>query len=56
MPVLSTWAAVGLATIMVLATGFHLTHGEYFHVLITLTLFALAGFVVYGRGFKTVAG
>ena len=56
MPVLSTWAAVGLATIMILATGFHLTHGEYSHVLITLTLFALAGFVVYGRGFKTMAG
>ena len=56
MPVLSTWAAMGLATIMVLATAFHLTHGEYSHVLIALTLFALAGFVVYGRGFKPVAG
>jgi len=56
LPVLSTWAAVGLATIMVLATGFHLMHGEYSHVTITLPLFALAAFVVYGRGFKPVAG
>jgi uncharacterized membrane protein YphA (DoxX/SURF4 family) len=28
-PVLTTWAAVGLATIMVLATGLHLMHREY---------------------------
>jgi uncharacterized membrane protein len=53
LPVLSTWAAVGLATIMVLATGFHLMHGEYSHVPVTLTLFALAAFVAYGRGFRT---
>lgn len=56
LPVMSTWAAVGLATIMLLATGFHLTHGEYSHVTITLPLFALASFVAYGRGFKTLAG
>jgi len=46
MPVLSTWAAVGLATIMVLATGFHLTHCEYSHVLITLTLLPDSSFTV----------
>ncbi len=56
LPVLSTWAAVGLATIMVLATGFHLMHGEYSHVVITVIIFALAVFVVYGRGFQTVSG
>jgi len=55
LPVLATWAAVGLATIMVLATGFHLMHGEYSHVPITVIIFALAAFVVYGRGFKPVA-
>jgi len=55
LPVMSTWAAVGLATIMLLATGFHLTHGEFSHVTITLPLFALAAFVAYGRGFKTMA-
>jgi uncharacterized membrane protein YphA (DoxX/SURF4 family) len=48
-PVLTTWAAAGLATIMVLATGFHLMHGEYSHVPITMTIFALAAFVVYGH-------
>src|ERR1700733_16098752 len=53
LPVLTTWAAAGLATIMVLATGFHLMHGEYSHVLITLIIFALAAFVVYGRGFRS---
>jgi hypothetical protein len=53
MPFLMTWAAAGLATIMVLATGFHLMRGEYSHVFITLTIFALAAFVVYGRGFRT---
>ncbi len=56
LPVLTAWAAVGLATIMVLATGFHLMHGEYSHVLITVPIFALAAFVIYGRGFQTVAG
>jgi hypothetical protein len=52
MPFLMTWAAAGLATIMVLATGFHLMRGEYSHLPITLTIFALAAFVVYGRGFR----
>ena len=55
LPVLTTWAAVGLATIMVLATGFHLMHAEYSHVPITVTIFALSVFVVYGRGFRTPA-
>ena len=53
MPVLTTWAAVGLGTIMVLATGFHLTRGEISHAVITVVLLALAAFVVYRRGFGT---
>jgi uncharacterized membrane protein YphA (DoxX/SURF4 family) len=52
MPVLTTWAAVGLATIMLLATGFHLSRGEMSHAAITITLLALAAFIVYGRGFR----
>lgn len=52
LPVLTTWAAVGLATIMVLATGFHLTRGEFSHAVVTVVLLALAAFVVYGRGFR----
>jgi uncharacterized membrane protein len=54
-PVLSAWAAAGLATIMVLATGFHLLHGEYSHVVVTGIIFALAAFVAYGLGFRTRA-
>jgi len=53
LPVLTTWAAAGLATIMVLATGFHLMHGEYSHIVVTMILFALAAFIVWGRGFGT---
>ena len=52
-PALTTWAAAGLATIMVLATGFHLMHGEYSHIAVTIPIFALAAFAVYGRGFHT---
>ena len=54
-PVLTTWAAVGLATIMVLATGLHLMHREFSHVVVTVILLALAAFVVYGRGFRAPA-
>ena len=53
MPVLTTWAAAGLGTIMVLATGFHLTRGEISHAGITVVLLALAVFVAYRRGFGT---
>ena len=54
-PVLTTWAAVGLATIMVLATGLHLMHREFSHVVVTVILLALAAFVVYGRGLRAPA-
>ena len=55
LPVLTTWAAVGLATIMVLATGFHLLRGEISHAVVPVILLALAIFVIYGRGFRTLA-
>jgi hypothetical protein len=51
LPVLTTWAAVGLGTIMVLATGLHVMKGEWSHVPITFVLLALNAFVVWGRGF-----
>lgn len=54
-PVLTTWAAVGLATIMVLATGFHLSRGETSHAVVTVILLALTVFVAYGRGFRSGA-
>jgi uncharacterized membrane protein YphA (DoxX/SURF4 family) len=46
-PRLSPWAAVGLATIMLLAIVFHLRRHE--SPLPALILFLLAAFVVYGR-------
>jgi putative oxidoreductase len=51
-PVLTTWAAVGLATIMVLATGFHLSRGEVSHAVVTVILLTMAAFVIFARGFK----
>lgn len=53
LPTLTTWAAVGLATIMVLATGFHLSRGEFSHAIVTVILLALASFVIYARGFRS---
>jgi uncharacterized membrane protein YphA (DoxX/SURF4 family) len=52
LPVLTTWAAVGLGTIMLLATGFHLMRDEVSHAIVTIILLALSTFVVYGRGFR----
>jgi hypothetical protein len=46
-PMLSPWAALGLATIMLLAIVFHLRRHE--SPLPALILFLLAAFVVYGR-------
>ena len=46
-PWLSPWAAVGLATIMLLAIVFHLRRHE--SPVPALILFLLAAFVVYGR-------
>ena len=46
-PWLSPWAAVGLATVMLLAIGFHVRRHE--SVAVPVILFLLAGFVVFGR-------
>ncbi|HEY0257915.1 MAG TPA: DoxX family protein [Candidatus Methylacidiphilales bacterium] len=51
-PFLTTWAAIGVATILVLATGLHLMRGEVVHAVVTVILLALASFVIYGRGFR----
>lgn len=50
-PILTPIAAVGVAIIMVLATMYHITHGE--SAMPTIILFALAVFVAWGR-FKKV--
>jgi putative oxidoreductase len=49
-PVLTTLAALGLATIMLLASIYHLRRKEPPTVIIVLLL--LASFVVYGRAFS----
>lgn len=46
-PWLSLWAAVGLATIMLLAIGFHVRRRE--SPMAPVVLFLLAAFVVIGR-------
>jgi len=46
-PWLSSWAAIGLAIIMLLAIGFHVRRHE--SVAVPVILFLLAGFVVFGR-------
>jgi putative oxidoreductase len=48
-PILTAWAGVGLATIMVLAAGFHLSRGEFSHLPPVLVLLAFASFVAWGR-------
>ncbi len=48
-PKLTSLAAVGLLTIMVLATGFHLLRGEARYTPLTIALGALAAFVAWGR-------
>ena len=48
-PKLTSLAAVGLFTIMVLATGFHLMRGEAKFTPMTLAIGALAAFVAWGR-------
>ena len=46
-PWLSVWAAVGLATVMLLAIGYHVSRRE--SAAAPAILFALAVFVVFGR-------
>jgi len=48
-PVLTPLAGIGLATVMLLATGFHVTRGEYGVLAMPLGLGALAAFVAWGR-------
>jgi uncharacterized membrane protein YphA (DoxX/SURF4 family) len=49
LPQLTSWAAVGLGTIVALATILHLTRGEYSSAAMTAVLFALCAFVAYMR-------
>ena len=48
-PALTGWAGVGLAIVMVNASGFHVMRGEYPNVPMVAVLGALAAFVAWGR-------
>lgn len=48
-PILTPWAGIGLAVIMVLASAFHFSRGEMFMVPFTLLFAAIASFVAWGR-------
>lgn len=50
-PLLTPMAALGLASVMVLAAIYHITHGE--PPVPNIILFALAAFIVWGR-FKAI--
>lgn len=54
MPILTAWAAAGLATIALLAGGFHIMRGETGELPAVFVLFALAAFVAWGRGWKKI--
>jgi putative oxidoreductase len=56
MPRLTPWAGVGLMTVMILATGFHISRGELSNTLVTVPLGLLAAFVAWGRFFKAPIG
>jgi hypothetical protein len=51
-PLLTPLAGLGLATVMVLASGMHLLRGEFGMLVPNLVLGGLAVFVAWGRTFK----
>jgi len=48
-PFFIVWAAIGLATVMVLATIFHLSRAEYYNAVGTILILGIAVFVAHGR-------
>jgi putative oxidoreductase len=51
-PRLTVWAAIGLSTVMVLATAFHISRAEYSTAAGPVVILAIAAFVAYGRGVR----
>lgn len=48
-PSLTGWAAIGLATVMLFATAFHLKQGETNMIGTTVTIMLIAAFIAWGR-------
>ena len=51
-PFLTTWAALGLVAVMVLAAGFHASRGEFEAIGMNVFLMAFAGLIAWGRSKK----
>ncbi|MFC3809342.1 DoxX family protein [Lacihabitans lacunae] len=51
-PFLTTWAAIGLAVVMLLAAVFHATRGEFSNIGINVLIMAIAAFIAWGRSSK----
>lgn len=51
-PFLTVWAAIGLAVVMVLASGFHASRGEFSSIGMNLVLMGIALFIAWGRSKK----
>ncbi|MFI1772735.1 DoxX family protein [Thalassobellus citreus] len=51
-PFLTVWAARGLALVMLLATIFHISRGEYSAIGMTIIIMAIALFIAWGRSKK----
>ncbi len=49
LPILTPLAALGLAIVMLIASGFNLSHGEHKTIVLNVILLVMAAFVVYGR-------
>jgi uncharacterized membrane protein YphA (DoxX/SURF4 family) len=49
MPALTPLAALGLTTVMVLATLFHISRGEWSDIRLTIGIGVVAGLVAWGR-------
>lgn len=53
-PTLSVWAALGLATIMVLAVIFHGSRGEFPAIGANVLFISILGFIAWGRSKKAI--
>lgn len=49
LPVLTPWAAAALATVSLLACGFHIARSEFGETIPAIVLFVLCVFVAWGR-------
>ncbi len=48
-PKLTAWAAIGLVLVMILASAFHATRGEFGNIGLNVVLLVLAAFVAWRR-------